>query len=214
MFEETDTNLLLLINGAHTPFLDQLMWVVSERLVWVPFYLVTLFVIWRNNGWRGVFELLVLVGMMMLMTDAFNSQVIRPWIHRLRPCHPDNPISGMVHLVREHRSMSCSCPSAHAANFCGLSLLIAYFIRSRRVLCYMLAFTLLVCYSRAYMGLHYPGDLLAGMLYATLVVGALLFVYRRWRRPCFEQRSRMEWIPGLALLVTLSVMAVWALLTI
>ena len=67
---EIDSQFLLLINGFHTEYLDQLMWLISGKLVWIPFYLITLFVIYKKRGWKGALHLLVLVGVMMLMTDS------------------------------------------------------------------------------------------------------------------------------------------------
>ena len=131
---EIDSQFLLLINGFHTEYLDQLMWLISGKLVWIPFYLITLFIIYKKRGWQGALHLLLLVGVMMLCTDMVNSQVIRPWFHRLRPANLENPLSQYVHIVNDYRGGSYGFPSAHAANYWGLSLLVAYFMKSKRVL--------------------------------------------------------------------------------
>ena len=148
---EIDSQFLLLINGFHTGYLDQLMWLISGKLVWIPFYLITLFVIYKKRGWKGALHLLVLVGVMMLMTDMVNSQVIRPWFHRLRPANLENPLSQYVHIVNDYRGGSYGFPSAHAANYWGLSLLVAYFMKSKRVLYSLFSLSLIVCYSRSYL---------------------------------------------------------------
>ena len=132
--EEVDSQFLLLINGLHTGYLDQLMWLISGKLVWIPFYIITLFAIYQKRGWQGALHLLLLVGVMMLFTDMVNSQIIRPWFHRLRPANLENPLSQYVHIVNDYRGGSYGFPSAHAANYWGLSLLAAYFMKSKRVL--------------------------------------------------------------------------------
>ena len=159
---EIDSQILLLINGLHTGYLDQLMWLISGKLVWIPFYIITLFAIYQKRGWQGALHLLLLVGVMMLFTDMVNSQVIRPWFHRLRPANLENPLSQYVHIVNDYRGGSYGFPSAHAANYWGLSLLVAYFMKSKRVLYSLFSLSLIVCYSRSYLGVHYPGDLLGG----------------------------------------------------
>ena len=189
---EIDSQFLLLINGFHTGYLDQLMWLISGKLVWIPFYLITLFVIYKKN-----------------------SQVIRPWFHRLRPANLENPLSQYVHIVNDYRGGSYGFPSAHAANYWGLSLLVAWFMKSRRVLYSLFSLSLIVCYSRSYLGVHYPGDLLGGILYSTIVVGIIIWLYQKYLPERFvpevrECPSITEWIPALTVLATLAVFAIVA----
>lgn len=214
---ELDSQFLLLINGFHSEYLDRLMWLVSGKQVWIPFYLITLFAIYRTRGWQGALHLLLLVGVMMLFTDMVNSQVIRPFFHRLRPANLENPISQYVHIVNDYRGGSYGFPSAHAANYWGLSLLVAYFMRSRRVMYSLFSLSLIVCYSRSYLGVHYPGDLLGGIIYSTVVVGIILWLYRRFLPEQYvpevrECPSYTEWIPAATVLATLVVFAIAACL--
>lgn len=213
---DIDSQLLLLINGFHTEYLDQLMWLISGKLVWIPFYLITLFVVYRIRGWQGVLQLLMMVGVMMLFTDIINSQVIRPWIHRLRPANLDNPISKYVHIVNDYRGGEYGFPSAHAANYWGLSILVAYFMKSKRVFYTLISLSLVVCYSRSYLGVHYPGDLLGGIIYATIVSFTLIWIYRKYMPEKYIPKTRdhtplTEWIPGLTVIATVIVFAVVAL---
>lgn len=197
----------------HTPFLDQFMWLISGKAVWIPFYLLTLYAVYRNVGWKRTAQMLLLIGIMMLFTDMVNSQLIRPYFHRLRPANLDSPVGHLVHIVNDYRGGSYGFPSAHAANYCGLSLIIAYFMRSWRVLWSMLALTLLVCYSRSYLGVHYPGDLLAGMLYATAVVAVLLAIYNRFFPTSHDSKvTVMEYMPAAAAAATVAVFAIISLI--
>ena len=151
----------------------------------------------------------------MLFTDMVNSQIIRPWFHRLRPANLENPLSQYVHIVNDYRGGSYGFPSAHAANYWGLSLLAAYFMKSKRVLYSLFSLSLIVCYSRSYLGVHYPGDLLGGIIYSTVVVCLLIWLYQKYLPKRYvpevkECPSIMEWIPAMTVLATLAVFAVVA----
>lgn len=210
---ELDHEFLLQINGMHTPFLDQLMWLISGKAVWIPFYLITIFVVYKNVGWKRTLQMLLMVGIMMLFTDMVNSQVIRPWFHRLRPANLESPVGSMVHIVNDYRGGRYGFPSAHAANYFGLSLIIAYFIRSWRTLYSLMALTFVICYSRSYLGVHYPGDLIAGCLYATIVVVPLLYLHNRFM-PLDKKKPLFEYVPILSALFTIFVFAIISLTTI
>ena len=205
---EFDHELLLQINGMHTPFLDQLMWLISGKAVWIPFYLITIFVIYKNVGWKRTLQMLLMVGIMMLFTDMVNSQIIRPWFHRLRPANLESPVGAMVHIVNNYRGGAYGFPSAHAANYFGLSLIIAYFIRSWKTLTTLIVLTLVICYSRSYLGVHYPGDLIAGMLYATIVVTPLLYLHNRFMPLDRHLKPIFVYIPALTALLTVVVFAI------
>lgn len=202
---DIDHHLLLLVNGMHTDYLDQLMWLISGKLVWIPFYMATLYCVWKNVGTRQTIVMLLMIGVMMLFTDTLNASVIRPWIGRLRPANLDSPVGSMVHVVNDYRGGMFGFPSAHAANYCGLSFIVAYFMRSRKVLWAMLSLTVVVCYSRSYLGVHYPGDLMAGMLYASIVSAALIFMHQRWCALGKNDERRLEWGPAAAALGSLVV---------
>lgn len=205
---EFDHELLLQINGMHTPFLDQLMWLISGKAVWIPFYLITIFVIYRNVGWKRTLQMLMMVGIMMLFTDMVNSQIIRPWFHRLRPANLESPVGTMVHIVNNYRGGAYGFPSAHAANYFGLSLIIAYFIRSWKTLTSLIVLTFVICYSRSYLGVHYPGDLVAGMLYAAIVVVPLLYMHNRFMPLDRHLKPILVYIPALTALLTIIVFSI------
>lgn len=208
---QLDTTVLLFINGMHNAFLDQFMWLISAKTVWIPFYLITLWVVYRNRGVRGVISLALMIGIMMLFTDTLNASVIRPWIHRLRPTNLDNPISPLVHIVNGYRGGACGFPSAHAANYWGITLLVAYMLRSKKALASLALLTLVICYSRSYLGVHYPGDLLAGIIYATVVSGLIVCLYSKYFEKHEPFVKQYEWLPAITAGLTLLVFAVIAL---
>ena len=211
---ELDHELLLLVNGMHTDYLDALMWYISAKLVWVPFYLVTLWVVWKNYGWKGILHILLMVGVMVIFADAINSSIIRPIFHRLRPANLDSPVGDMVHVVNGYRGGKYGFPSAHAANYCGLSWIIWYFLRSRKVAVSLILLTAVICYSRSYLGVHYPGDLAAGIIYSTAVMLLIMFLHNKYfplKRP---EPLKYDWLIGATALLSIIFFALVALFDI
>ena len=172
-----DEQIFFFINGHHTAFVDQFMYLVSQKLVWIPLYVSLLYITWRNYSWRGVLTLLVMVGLGMLVTDWANSHFLRPWIGRMRPSNPDNPIAHLVHTVNGKTGSGNGFPSCHAANIWLLTLLIIHWFQDRRLSPTMILIALVVCYSRVYLGYHYPGDILGGFFLAYIVYWILAWIH-------------------------------------
>lgn len=205
-----DTQIFFLVNGHHTAFLDQLMYLVSQKAVWVPLYVSLLYVVWRNYSWRGVLTVLLMVGAGMLITDWANAHLLRPWIGRLRPSNPDSPISGMVHIVNGRRGGGCGFPSAHSANIWLLTLLMIHWFRDRLLSNAMVLVALIVCYSRVYLGYHYPGDILGGFVLAWLVVWVLTWAHERFLSFRNKRGPEHTWVAALVAALTILAFAVIA----
>ncbi len=171
-----DTQLFFFINGHHNVFLDNFMYFISLKTVWIPLYFSILYIVWRNYSWKGVAIILITIGAGMLFTDWANAHLLRPWIGRLRPSNPDNPISSMVHIVNGKRGSGCGFPSAHSANIWLLTFVVVRFFRDKIVSRTMIVTALLVCYSRVYLGYHYPGDILGGFVLAYIVSAVLMWI--------------------------------------
>ena len=176
-FVDGDTSLLLAVNGMHSSYFDTFMWLCSRKFEWIPFYASILYVLLRNFSWRVVLYSLIAMTVMLLLTDAVSSHFLRPVVARLRPSNPENPLSAAIHIVDNHRGGQYGFPSSHASNSWGLVFFIGLLLR-RRVLTWFLAcWALLICYSRLYLGVHYPGDLLAGMLLGASVASLVYWVF-------------------------------------
>lgn len=176
---QTDDRALLLLNNMHTPALDQLMLAVSDKWIWVPFYALLVLLMFRQCTWRRATLALLLAILAVAATDQSCATLIRPAIGRLRPTAPDNPISAFVHTVNGYRGGRYGFPSCHAANTFALATFMSLYFRRRIATATMFAWAATVSYSRIYLGVHYPGDVLCGMAIGT-VYGAsahyLLFV--------------------------------------
>lgn len=98
-----------------------------------------------------------------------------PEVCRLRPSNPANPLSEMVHIVGGYRGGSYGFPSCHAANSFALASFLILLFANRKLSLFIFAWAVLNSYSRVYLGVHYPGDLLVGAIIGTAAGLAMAF---------------------------------------
>lgn len=210
LLNQWDTDLLLAINGWHNGYWDTFMYAFSGKWVWVPMYAALLYVLARNLPWRTTLWCLVGVALCITFADQVGASLIRPWAERLRPANPENPISDLVHIVNGYRGGRYGFPSCHAANTFGLAFYLMLVVRRKALTGLLVAWALVTCYSRAYLGVHYPGDLLAGALLGLAGAALCYTLFRlvaRYERP---RRFRQLWVPALVCGLTVVAMLVYA----
>ena len=161
---ETDQTVFLYLNGLYTSFGDYFMSSFSGKVIWAPMYASVLYVLLKNADWKVALYCLIAIVLTITFADQACATFIRPAVARLRPCSPDTPISELVHLVYGKRSGSFSFPSCHAANSFGLAFMLMYLFRNRWLTAFILIWAVINSYSRIYLGVHYPTDLLAGAI--------------------------------------------------
>lgn len=164
-----DKKLFLFLNSRHSSFFDPVMYWISDRFIWIPFYLLIALLIIRHYkkvGWI----IMLFVGILITMTDQLSSSVIRPLVERPRPSHEPS-LQGLVHLSQAGGGGAYGFVSSHAANSFALCTFLCLILpRPWRPLKFILLFwALIICYSRIYNGVHYPGDVLGGALLGILL---------------------------------------------
>lgn len=172
---DIDARLLLIVNGAHSPFFDSVMWCISGRWIWVPFYAVLAYLLFRRMSWKRASICLVTIGLIILAADQTCATLIRPEIGRLRPANLNNPLSSFVHVVNGYRGGRYGFPSCHAATTFALAVFMSLVIRHKWFTVMMFSWAFVVSYSRMYLGVHYFGDLFCGATIGSLF--AVLFYY-------------------------------------
>lgn len=177
--QHLDQQLLLTLNGLHSPFWDDFMWIVSAKLTWVPMYATLLYILCKNFNIRMTIFAVVAFALTITFADQVCATVIRPLVERMRPSNINNPLSEFVHILHGKRGGQYGFPSCHASNSFGLAFLTIMLFRQRWLTLFILFWATLNSYSRIYLGVHYPGDLLAGMVVGFCGAALIYFLYRK-----------------------------------
>jgi undecaprenyl-diphosphatase len=166
-----DKGLFLFINlKLQNGLLNILMPILTEFKYWrIPFFLCILAMIILGNKKVRISAILLLV--VLGITDATVNMWLKSWVGRVRPCN----VFSEVHLLAGC-SRSGSFPSSHAANIFGAGTILTYFYR--RVWAWWLVIAVSVSFSRIYVGVHYPLDVLAGAFYGVLCGVLVLFILK------------------------------------
>ena len=167
-----DKQWLLALNNDYPAFWDGLMYGISNKLTWIPFYIALIFILIKSlkkQSWLVILALIVCI----IIADQVSSGLIKEMVHRLRPSrNPD--LENMVCLLKGYRGGKYGFVSSHAANSFGLAMLTSLFFRNRKYTIIVFFWAAIVAYSRIYLGVHYPGDVIGG---AIVGVGAAMLVY-------------------------------------
>ncbi|NOU45950.1 MAG: phosphatase PAP2 family protein [Bacteroidales bacterium] len=174
---QLDTQLFLFLNSLHLPFLDPVMILISGKLTWIPLYLLLLVLIIRYFKWQSVM-ILLFVALLITVSDQVSVKIFKYVFERPRPCHePD--LEALIHLPTGNCGGAYGFISSHAANSFALAGFLFLLLRRRVSSIGIILFTyaFLVSYSRIYIGVHYPGDVIAGGLVGIIISVVVWFFY-------------------------------------
>jgi undecaprenyl-diphosphatase len=166
MLEQLDQKLFLFLNSINSPFWDEVMHALSGKLIWVPLYLAIL--IWMGYKYKRKFLVIILFIILAAILADQSSVFIKNIVQRLRPCY-EPALQGLVHQYNGECGGKFSFVSSHAANSFNVALLSLMFIRVRWYSISIIVWALIVGYTRIYLGVHFPGDVICGSILGAFI---------------------------------------------
>ena len=186
-----DTEILLAINGWHAPWADTLMWIISEKATWIPLYLLLIgLLVWRYRKpamtsvkWLqkvpACVVMIAMIGLAVGAADYIASGILKELVARPRPTRVPE-LEGVLHLVNGYRSGRYGFVSSHAANTMVCALLFSMIWRNKIATVGLMLWVAANCYSRMYLGVHYPLDILGGLMVGCLVAMTAYVLLWKW----------------------------------
>ena len=154
-----DKELLLMLNGSDSLVMDTLIMTLTNALTWIPLYLSLFYVVLKSNDTvRDILLVLAGAGACVLLAGTVDDTIVKPLVARWRPGH-DPEIGMLVDTVDGYRGGNYGFFSAHAANTFSIAMFISLLMRQRLLTVFLVAWSLINCYTRLYLGVHYPGDI-------------------------------------------------------
>ena len=185
-----DKELLLMVNGSDSALLDYIVMTLTNAKTWIPLYLGLFYVVVMTHkpNVREILLILAAAGLCVLLAGTVDDTIVKPLVARWRPTH-DPEIGALVDVVDGYRGGSYGFFSAHASNTFSIALFFSLLMRNRLFTVFMVCWSLTNCWTRLYLGVHYPGDITVGLLWGALVGYGVYRLYCRVTVPVrYEQR--------------------------
>jgi len=185
--KQFDTDLFLALNGAHNSFFDFIMWWASDKMIWIPIYALFFYLLWRKFKNR-VWIIMIFAALLIFLSDQISVHLFKDVFQRLRPCHEPG-LEGIVHIVNDKCGGSYGFYSSHASNVFSIAIFVISLLGNKNnwITFLILLWAGLIIYSRVYLGVHYPGDVIMGAL-AGSILGWMVarFCKNFMKRPAIE----------------------------
>ena len=173
--ESFDRQIVLFVNGWHSPFLDEVMWLISGKFTFLPLYFLLLILLKKTYSWKQLGIIVTGLLVVILITDQTSVHLFKNVFERYRPSHNEN-LKDLLHFYEIkpgdlYTGGIYGFVSSHAANFFGLLSFIYPFFKKEKKVVFSVLFLLgiLVCVSRIYLGVHYFSDVFVGALLGLLI---------------------------------------------
>ena len=187
MLERLDQQLFLFLNSFNSPFWDQTMHAISGRIIWVPLYLVILVCLGKAYKRKFIIVLLFIV-LAVTLADQISVQLFKNIVQRLRPCHEPS-LQGLVHIVNGECGGMYGFVSSHATNSFNVALISLLLIRNKWYTAGIILWAAVVGYSRIYLGVHYPGDVICGSILGAVIGWSIYKLYILTDKRILQQRK-------------------------
>lgn len=213
-----DHELMLWLNYDGGTFQDAFWYTLSQIPSWIPLYITIIFVMLqpsdgqKQKRWMKFILLLLFTALIFAFTDRISAGIIKPLVQRPRPSH-DGSIMDQLHFVNDYHGGAYGFVSSHAANCFGLAVWVSCLYKRRSLVTAMMLYAVLNCYSRIYLGVHFPGDIICGTILGILCGWLGYYCYTRFcQRFSIPQNKSVNPLPiTIMLWASLFAFAVYAM---
>ena len=174
-----DKTLLMVFNGSHCPFVDRLAVTLTCGYMWIPLYIALLLLVINNH--KTVVQISLVISMALLaivLSEGMADLIVKPLVARLRPIH-DTLMQDCVQVVNNYRAEGYSFSSAHASNTMAVAVFFSLLVKDRLFACTLITWALVNCWTRLYLGVHYPSDIIVGVVWGSV---SGLFAYTMYNK--------------------------------
>lgn len=167
LLENLDTQLFIFLNGINSSFWDKIMWWISGSKSWVPMYAIIIIYIIYKFQWKAIVSL-VFIAIVVTLADQISVHGFKEVFQRLRPCHTPE-LQDIVHLVNNKCGGKYGFVSSHAANTFAVAFFLSKLFKYKYFSIFIFIWATIVSYSRIYLGVHFPFDVLGGAALGSLI---------------------------------------------
>lgn len=166
-----DQKLFVYLNGLGSETFDGFWLIITKQIYWIPLFLFLLYLVFKKLGTKQTLFLILFVAILLVFTDQ-TANLFKYGVQRLRPCN--NPeINSFIRIVQARKSFSFF--SGHATSSMAVAtFLYLFFKKDFKYIWLLFLWPLIFAYSRIYLGLHYPLDIISGYLCGAML-GFLMF---------------------------------------
>lgn len=185
-----DRGIFIFLNNLGSEPWDPFWFFITKQFNWIPIFLIILYLVFKHYGWRHALLILGMIALILFITDQTTNHFFKYRFERLRPS--SNPaLEGLIRAV--HSSETFSFISGHASNSMAVAFFLFAVLKTRvKYVEIMFLWPLIFAYSRIYLGLHYPSDILAGYIWGILMALLVLQLYKQLRDKYFPHREHLD----------------------
>lgn len=186
---ELDKNLFIFLNSLGSERFDGFWLFITKQINWIPIFLIIMYLVFKHLGWRHALMIILVLALLIALTDQ-TTNLFKNYFQRLRPVN-NTDLDDVIHFV--HKRSSFSFISGHASN----SMAAAFFLYKvlkpyLKYMGFIFLWPLVFAYSRIYLGLHYPGDILAGYIWGILMALLMMKLYTFLRDKYFPEKEEVD----------------------
>jgi len=175
-----DESLFLFLNGQHNTFFDPLMWLFSAKLFWGPLYVWFLWLLYKKYP-KHYWTVLITIALLIVISDQL-CNLSKESVMRYRPSQEPH-LQTLVHTLNGYRGGTYGFYSGHASNAFAVAFFMISLVAGERkyIIAVSILYAVLTAYSRIYLGVHYPGDILMGAIVGTILGKGLAYAHKKLR---------------------------------